>query len=323
MPGRTNSQNNHGFSLIEMSIVLVVVGIILSMTLPVVRGMVKTSKYNKERAYLEETKNALIGYAFIHGGFPDPLPNDIVPAGKLGIRAIGPYAKPFLYDVNPTFLASNTGGDMSTFCAAIEAEQTAANPPLIWNGTDFSDTANSAPVAFVVVSQGANYRSDRENSPLGDGTLADRYYENPSTAEQEEYDDAVVSYSLVQLSSDCLKVAPPVVQQTACAASGDARCAELTNNSGQELYYAIARDWNSTEGVCRAIANGQHEYLGIWDKEMTLYVSTSMDAGRTDLKCSSSNSVTFKKLREIDSNDDDLMASVECNTTERNACGLY
>ncbi|MDH5302080.1 MAG: type II secretion system GspH family protein [Gammaproteobacteria bacterium] len=317
---------SQGFTLIEMAMVLVIVGILLSMTLPIVRGMVQNSKHNAERNILEETRSALIGYAFIHGGFPDPLANDVVPAGQLGVRATGPYAKPFLYDVNSNLLASTTGGDIGTFCAAVHAEQTASAEPMTWHGTDFSNPVNSSPQAFVLVSQGANYRTDRENKPLGDGTLTDRIYENSATAEANNYDDAVASYSLVQLKNDCLKIAAPPVVTTTCAAVGDARCAEFTNKTGQNVYYAVGKDWNATLGRCELLADDGYVDLGMWDKDQKLFVVTALEKDNKsgNWKCDDKMVIVEKRLKDIDSSaDPDLMATAVCQSIVKDSCALY
>jgi len=59
-----------GFSLIELSIVLVIVGLLMSAGVGIMNSVSKTSKIAKEKANLTIIKNSLITYAFSHGRLP-------------------------------------------------------------------------------------------------------------------------------------------------------------------------------------------------------------------------------------------------------------
>ncbi len=64
-----------GFSLIELSIVLVIVGLLMSAGVGIMNSVSKTSKIAKEKANVAIIKNSLISYAFSHGRLPCPDTN--------------------------------------------------------------------------------------------------------------------------------------------------------------------------------------------------------------------------------------------------------
>ncbi|MBL4904193.1 MAG: type II secretion system protein [Desulfocapsa sp.] len=61
-----------GFSLIELSIVLVVMGLLMTAGVGLMRSTMKTSKMAKEKANIAMIKNSLISYAASHGRLPCP-----------------------------------------------------------------------------------------------------------------------------------------------------------------------------------------------------------------------------------------------------------
>lgn len=64
-----------GFSLIELSIVLIIVGLLMSAGVGIMNSVSKTSKIAKEKANMGIIKNSLIAYAFSHGRLPCPDTN--------------------------------------------------------------------------------------------------------------------------------------------------------------------------------------------------------------------------------------------------------
>ena len=60
----------NGFSLIELSIVLVIVGLLMSAGVGIMNSVSKTSKIAKEKANITIIKNSLITFGFSHGRLP-------------------------------------------------------------------------------------------------------------------------------------------------------------------------------------------------------------------------------------------------------------
>lgn len=92
-----------GFSLIEMAIVLVILGFILGGVVGSLSTQRETQKRNETQKYLEEIRNAIMGYVQINGRLPcpasptsqgRPVPttgactgnNSLIPYADLGIR---------------------------------------------------------------------------------------------------------------------------------------------------------------------------------------------------------------------------------------------
>lgn len=63
---------NEGFTLVEMAIVLVIVGLLISAFLAPLSAQRDLNDYGKVRADLEQIKEALYGYAIINGRLPCP-----------------------------------------------------------------------------------------------------------------------------------------------------------------------------------------------------------------------------------------------------------
>ena len=72
--------NRFGFTLIEMAIVVMIIGVIISIVSTVLPSLVRTSKIKKAQATLEKVDYALQGYIFANGQVPCP-DTDIPPDG--------------------------------------------------------------------------------------------------------------------------------------------------------------------------------------------------------------------------------------------------
>ena len=110
-----------GFSLVEMSIVLMIVSLLLGGLLPSVFGQAEQQRINETRRYLEEIRKALIGYAEINGKLPcpatvvygeadstctNPSSNNYLPWKTLGINETDSWGGKWLYRVDKNFASS-------------------------------------------------------------------------------------------------------------------------------------------------------------------------------------------------------------------------
>lgn len=76
---------NKGFTLIEMAIVLVIVGLLLAGLLGPLTAQIEQRRAEETRIILDEAKEALVGYALANKFFPCPDTN-LVPNGAEGVR---------------------------------------------------------------------------------------------------------------------------------------------------------------------------------------------------------------------------------------------
>jgi prepilin-type N-terminal cleavage/methylation domain-containing protein len=163
-----------GLTLIELAIVLVVLGIILGMTLPLLSELTRHRHYRSAQKELEEIKEALIGYAAIHFRLPNADANGdgvqdtgqvtgTIPFVDLGLGAVDPWRNAYRYDVNQRLTNTN---NLQALCSALASIGATELPQVA-----FSAGGPSSPQAAVVISMGENSRLDEENA---DG---DRVYE--------------------------------------------------------------------------------------------------------------------------------------------------
>jgi prepilin-type N-terminal cleavage/methylation domain-containing protein len=75
MKNTNSSQIQAGFSLVEMAIVLAIVGLLLSGLLPAISSQIEQQRRNETRKYMDEVRDALLGYAIANKHLPCPDTN--------------------------------------------------------------------------------------------------------------------------------------------------------------------------------------------------------------------------------------------------------
>lgn len=128
----TPSLRQEGFSLVEMAVVLVLVGLMLGGLLTPLSAQIDQRNFNEVRGQIEEIKEAVMGYALATGQLPCPakptiasdssgagiadcavVGNGVVPWATLGIKEVDPWGRRFTYRVTTYFadpIASFTYG---------------------------------------------------------------------------------------------------------------------------------------------------------------------------------------------------------------------
>lgn len=184
-----------GFSLVEMAIVLTIVALLLGSLLPIISSQIEQQRRNETRKYMDEVRDALLGYAIANKRLPCPDTNSdgtaeaicttaaqqvgTLPYKDLGVADKDAYGSVLVYAVTKAFTDSST---------------ITLNPPtpgIIRICTTAACTANLTNNAVaVIVSRGANWA----------GT--------PSTdeAENTDGDTDFVSHDFVQAGFDDLVV---------------------------------------------------------------------------------------------------------------------
>lgn len=207
-----------GFSFVELSLVLIVLGSILVISAPLLKATTSDAKRKQGRVELTNVMNALKGYAVATGAFPD-FPNDgggadityQLPTAKLGVSYQSEYQDIIYYDVNDALQFADeadeaVGQTTDAFCSAVLAEidklesaSTADDPePRICNTTTSctpATIADQTSVAVVIMTRARNASLDANN---GDG---DRVYENNDRGEDDNYDDVMKTLSLYEAAS--------------------------------------------------------------------------------------------------------------------------
>ncbi|MGQ9859416.1 MAG: type II secretion system protein [Thermodesulfobacteriota bacterium] len=182
-----NIASQAGLTLVELAIVLVVLGLVVGMTLPLLSELSKQRHHRSTQRDMEEIKESLVGYAVIHGRLPwsDTTGDGVgdtnrtvgaLPFLDLGLGAVDAWRSPYRYDVNDRLTNTNS---VQALCAAL-SQIASGEPP----GLAFTQGGQPSAQAVVALSGGENSRLDGEN---GDG---DRLYE--ALAQSDSYDDLVI-----------------------------------------------------------------------------------------------------------------------------------
>lgn len=157
---KLNRQNDPGFTLIELAVVLVIIGIVAGMGMGLLGSMTKRVKFSETRETVKMVFNAIIGYAVANKRLPANLT-------VLGVKTTDSYSRSLFYDVANGI----TAFDLCT---------TRGNPYL--SVTDISLPAKTN-IAFLILSEGENQCPETGASPYtiidtgvtgscaGDGTL--------------------------------------------------------------------------------------------------------------------------------------------------------
>lgn len=171
------------FTLIEMAIVLIIIGLLIGLVAPIVTDMVKREKSSGAKAYVEQVKNEIIGFALINKRLPT--------SAELGTR-VDPYGNTLAYHA-PSSLTS------TDFCSTTPASSSLYEVGEVQpDGT----TTTYAEIAFVLSSAGRNLAEEYTVAGTDVTTYDPRAWTNhgsPSPS-QTEYDDIVayVSYNYLR-----------------------------------------------------------------------------------------------------------------------------
>ena len=188
-------KTSSGFSLVELSIVLVIVGLVLAGMLVPLSAQIDQKNYNETQRAMLEMRDGLIGYASSNGYLPCPdttgdgdedrdggggcvATEGNIPWANLGMGKQDAWGQNYLYRVNNAFANSATRFTLST------------EPSM--KITDTSGVTLALRVPAVIVSKGKSGAgaggSEQENSDKDDNFVSDV----PSAVAGNEFDDIVV-----------------------------------------------------------------------------------------------------------------------------------
>jgi prepilin-type N-terminal cleavage/methylation domain-containing protein len=155
-----------GFTLVEMAIVLVIVGVLLGGLLPTISSQIEQQRRNETRKYMDEVRDALLGYAIANKHLPCPAADGngvaaatctttasqigYLPYKDFGVVDKDAFGSVLVYAVTKEFASSGTPFTLSTTGAANTMRVCATN-------TCAAYLTNNA--VAVIVSRGANWAS--------------------------------------------------------------------------------------------------------------------------------------------------------------------
>jgi len=215
-------QKQKGFTLIELAIVMIIIGLLIGVGVSLLPGLINQQKYTQNQSLLNQNYNAINGYIIANGQLPlassdtNGISSQSQNIGYLPYVTIGglqkdAYGNTFYYAVNnrPLNISINgatatsmslikTQNNINNFCAVLYALNYyyTHNPPTLGasdvctiNGPN---QTNYTYDAFVLISSGANNKLDSPNTITNsNGVFASQQY--PLS---QNYDDIVDSLSI-------------------------------------------------------------------------------------------------------------------------------
>jgi prepilin-type N-terminal cleavage/methylation domain-containing protein len=178
-----NKKHRSGFTLVELAIVLVIVGLLISAFLTPLAAQLEQSRNAEVRRDLLEIKEALLGFAIINGQLPCPdtdgngtddgcantnatsTSGGNVPWATLNTKQLDPWGRRYRYHVNnaftTTFILTTTGSGAglirvctTSACGGTEA----SNAPLVI----FSTGQNGAVLPPISLDEQENVDGDKD-----------------------------------------------------------------------------------------------------------------------------------------------------------------
>jgi prepilin-type N-terminal cleavage/methylation domain-containing protein len=213
--------NYRGFSLVEMAIVLVIVGLLVSAFLVPLSVQRDLKDYAETQKRIEEIKESLIGYALTHGYLPCPAISAIngaedrtaaictsgkragfLPWAELGVPKLDNWGHLYRYSVTPGYTSSLAKVTLSPLTPAditIRTRDSLGN---------LVDLTNTGVVPFAVVSMGKNglgatnddgtisldtsaTNTDEDSNAGGTTVFVNRIFSSNKTFGGGEFDDLV------------------------------------------------------------------------------------------------------------------------------------
>lgn len=203
---RVFRNTQQGFTLLEMAVVMVVLGLLLGgILIPLSTQMEKQNRDETQRT-LQDIQDALIGYAMANGRLPCPDTDGdgildmggtcsnvrgTIPWVDLGVGKEDAWGQPFIYRVTGSFADNTDGTGCGTATTGVSFELCSVADINILDAAAGNPVANQVPA--MVVSQGKNWAittsADENENTDNDTTFVDRTY---SAKAPPTFDDQVI-----------------------------------------------------------------------------------------------------------------------------------
>jgi prepilin-type N-terminal cleavage/methylation domain-containing protein len=326
-----HADRSAGFTIIELSLVLIVLGILAVALAPMIQVVHDDSMRERDMATMETARKALLGYIRIHEGVPcvDASGSQVASGcdpestlDLLGVRTTDSRRMTFALDVNDTLTIAGLGASGNTLCEALaDIIDPPVPPPIVPEpaicASGNANTGNTAciannPMAIVMAGRGSdrcfnleNSHASASNDPVCPTAVADnRVFENPARLHSRTQDDGYYE--------DLVETVTPVelAQLMGCAAGGSGNERSICESG--ETYIQASYGDNSgwlgvrMNGVCYAVGAGTMAALGC------VVDGTAMEL-RSNASCTGSS--FYSGLAEDLDTSGDGRADIVCNNT--------
>lgn len=215
-PAAAGRARQRGFSLIEIALVLVIVGLALGGIVSAIGPQLENKRINDTQKVLEEVKEALMGYAISNARLPKPATSatnglenpaacgvsdvvctGLVPWTTLGVTKLDSWAKILRYSVTPAFTVAPTAATAGTKivqtrnAAGVLVNVATAEPAVIFSSGKLSFGTTDGGTAIPTQSA-ANTNLDEITNNTASVTFIQRPVNTATTATGGEFDDIVI-----------------------------------------------------------------------------------------------------------------------------------
>jgi len=166
--------HNNGFSLVEIAVALVIIGLLLGGLIMPFTVQMEQQRIERTDETLEEIKEALLGFAVIHQRLPCPAINKkgkedctlsdregYLPWKALGVGRYDGWSKPFHYRVDEAYMI-----DISDDNFKAASNLKVINIPDTFNWTTIETETGTSRVAAIIFSYGKNGTPDSRNKTI-------------------------------------------------------------------------------------------------------------------------------------------------------------
>jgi type II secretory pathway pseudopilin PulG len=160
-----DSSDNKGFSLIEMAIILVIIGLLVGMGAGLLAPLTRRTKHAETRKLVREAYEAIIGYTVSHKMLPSSL-------SVLGVRTDDPYGASLFYVPAGGITSSNLCTTAGTYITVDDMGSTKTNVAFIVlsSGENVcNQTGTSSP--FTILSQGTTSACTQDSNARYDDVV--------------------------------------------------------------------------------------------------------------------------------------------------------
>jgi len=318
-----------GFTILELSLVLIVVGILASALLPLASDVHEGSLRETDDVRMEAIRNSLMGYIRVNEVIPClaggvQVQNGCDPTETLdllGVRTTDARGKSFVFDVNDDLTEAGLTASGNSICGALANIISPPLPPApaptldpqVCDATNanIGNTACAAAnsMAFVLVGRSSdrclnleNTHTTSPNDAVCTTAVADnRTFENPARQRSRDTDDAYYDDLILTVSPTEL------TEALGCPVGGGGGSANSVCPSSEVLVQVSNGDNSAMSigmgGSCFVISEGTTASMGCQQEtsNVTLYANQSC----------TSNIVT-NSLDTFDTNDDSR-ADIVCD----------
>jgi len=167
-----------GFSLLELSLALIVVGLLTALALPLISSQRELAARQEALRLLDQVRDSLIGFAMTHGRLPCPAAPEglgredcsrehgVIPWATLALVASDPWGHQLTYHAHARFTQPPAPGQASAI--TLDTTGQARIKASTQSGSDLADGLAAVIVCHGARAAGAWRNGQRVGSPGGD-----------------------------------------------------------------------------------------------------------------------------------------------------------